>query len=87
MEALTLHYDNCHRLEYHPEFHPRQGEKWTHEELEYLCKFIEHDGPASMAMALGRTQTTVASRVTVLKKRGLYNYYKDREKYYLRVRG
>ncbi|MGI8381686.1 DNA-entry nuclease [Priestia megaterium] len=75
-------YDNCHRMLYHPDFHPNQGTKWTDEEVEYLCKFSEHDGLELISLALGRTLTTVATKITKLRAKGEFDYYKHRNKYY-----
>lgn len=82
MEALTLQYDNCYRLLYNPFFHPNHGKPWTEEDLEYLCRFIEHDGPASMAMALGRPASAVATKEYILRKKGLFYYYKNLNKHW-----
>jgi DNA-binding MarR family transcriptional regulator len=73
-----LRYDSMGRILYHPEFHPNHRKPFTAEELEYLCRFYEVDDSRTMAFALGRTESTVLAKVSELKKRGLYEYYKKR---------
>jgi hypothetical protein len=75
VEEITL--DKHGRMLFHPEFHPRHDEEYTTEELEYLCKFWEHDHRRSMSFALGRPEGALASLVAKLKKEGLYEIYKN----------
>ncbi len=75
-------YDSCGRMRFHPSYHDRNKKKWTHEELEYLCKYVESDGNRSISMALGRTEMTIAAKLTELRKSGMYDHYKYRNKYW-----
>lgn len=71
-----LTYDSMGRIQYHPDFHFSHRKPFTEEELEYLCRFYEVDDSRTMAFALGRTEATVVAKVSELKKRGLFEYYK-----------
>lgn len=75
-------YDKTGRMLYHEDFHFTHGEPWTEEELEYLCKYYEIDGRDTIAMALGKTPSTVAAKVTQLRKRGLIEHYKQLNEYW-----
>ncbi len=75
-------YDRTGRMEYNPDFHFNQGERWTESDLEYLCKYIEIDGYRSVSFALGRTEKTIASKIADFKKNGKYEYYKNLNKYW-----
>lgn len=62
-------------MAYHPEFHPNHGKDMTDEERAYLCKFYDYDGWKNVAMALGRTEKAISNTYSILKKKGLVNYY------------
>lgn len=79
---LNVQFDKHGRMKYHPEFHPNNGKPFTESDLEYLCKYWEYDHTQSLAFALGRTEATVRTKVNYLKKIGLYEYYKNRNKYW-----
>lgn len=75
-DVVDVQYDRNGRMLYHPEFHPNQGKHFTVEELIYLCKFYDYDGPKYMSLALGRTEHTICEKVYQLKKSGKFEYYK-----------
>lgn len=75
-------YDNRGRMNYHPEFHENHGKPFSQEELEYLCKYWESDDKDLIALALGRTEKTLHKKVRQLRQLGLYDYYKNRNKYW-----
>jgi hypothetical protein len=77
-----IEFDRLGRMSYHPEFHQNHGKPFSEEDLEYLCKYFEIDPVRTIAFALGRTEHTCASKVTYLKKRGLYDYYKNLNKHW-----
>ncbi|MCP8970542.1 DNA-entry nuclease [Ectobacillus ponti] len=77
LPVQPVQYDGCGRMMYHPDFHPNQGKPWSKEELAYACKFHEYDGFRCVAMALGRTETTVRTKVYKLQKEGMYDTYRD----------
>lgn len=81
-EKIKVEYDANGRMKYHPEFHFNQGTPWTAEDTEYLCKYHTVDDLETIAMALGRTKTTVAEKLTKLKKQGKYEYYRNRNRYW-----
>lgn len=82
MNAIPLKYDKSKRLMYHPEFHPNNKKSYTEEELEYLCKYWEHDHRQVMSFALGRPETTLQMKVHKLRKEGLFDYYKNLNKHW-----
>lgn len=75
-------YDKLGRMNYHPDYHFNQGKPFSQEELEYLCKYWEVDPPDLISLALGRTEKSLYSKVKRLQKNGLYEYYKNRNKYW-----
>jgi hypothetical protein len=81
-------FDKQNRMQYHPDFHTNQGNVWSLEDLEYLCKFWEVDPMRTVAFALGRTETTCASKIQYLKSVknehgvSMYEVYKKRNHYY-----
>lgn len=76
-EKIT--YDKFDRMQYHPDFHPNQGKRYSKEDLVYLCKFWNIDHRQSVAMALGRTEHTLASKVFRLRETGEFDYYRSLE--------
>lgn len=75
----TVQYDQSGRMKYHPRYHTRHGKKFTDEELIYLCKYWESDDIRDLSFALGKTEMTLASKMTDLKKTGKYELYKNWE--------
>jgi hypothetical protein len=75
-------YDSCGRMKYHPEFHDKQGTKWSKEDLEYLCKFAEVDDLETLGMALGRPITAIYEQLSKLKKNGKYEHYRKLNRYW-----
>ncbi|MDR9794057.1 DNA-entry nuclease [Aeribacillus pallidus] len=82
-DALSVEYDNFGRMKYHPSFHENRGKPFTESDLEYICKFYEFDGPELISLALGRTEKTIMTKVYELRKQGLYDYYKNLNKYWI----
>lgn len=66
----TIKYDKNGRMEYNPEFHARQYEKWTWEEDLYLMEYYKFDGLKMMSYALEKKESTVYGRVCELRKMG-----------------
>lgn len=65
-----------HRLRYNPEFHENYGKPWRTEDLIYMCSMWDGTKKADIAMALGRTISTVLTKKYELKKNGKFDYYK-----------
>lgn len=82
MENTAISYDNLGRMRYHPEFHFSHGKPFSESELEYICKFYEVDHTRTIAFAIGRTEHTVQTKVTSLRKKGLFDYYKNLNKHW-----
>lgn len=72
---MQLEYDEYGRMKYNPEIHFNHGAKFTSEELAYLCKFYNVDGPIALSYALGRTQATIIRKYNQLDKNGLVEKY------------
>jgi hypothetical protein len=74
-ECIT--YDEGKRMDYHPLYHDRQGQRWTVEELQYLCTWHDIDGLNKVSLALGRTVKTIATQLMNTKKTGMYKHYRQ----------
>ncbi|WP_176542109.1 DNA-entry nuclease [Bacillus wiedmannii] len=77
-----IEYDNSGRMMYNENFHTNHGKPFTEEELEYLCKYYEVDDSQTISLALGRTENTIRFKISVLKKQGKYEYYKNLNKHW-----
>lgn len=66
-----IEYDNWGRMKYNPELHFKQGEVWDKEELDYLINWLDKIGLEEMSLALGRTETSIATKVHKLRREGL----------------
>lgn len=51
-------------------------------DLEYICKFYEHDGPKSIAALYDKPLNQIVNLVTKLKKQGKYEHYKNLNMYW-----
>lgn len=80
--AFDILYDKNKRMKYNPLFHSKHKIPFDDEELEYLCKYYETDGPKLMSMALDRTEMVITATVTRLKKQKKFEYYKNLNNYY-----
>lgn len=65
------------RLRYNPEFHENHGKPFTVNELIYLCSSYDSMKKADIAMALGRTHSTILSKAHELRKSGQFEHYKN----------
>lgn len=79
--AEDIHYDNLDRMKYHPAFHSKHGERFTEEELCYLCKFYKHDGRRAVSLALDRPELTIEKKYRELRQKHLVLYYKSLDYY------
>ncbi|MBT2909680.1 hypothetical protein PL84_03670 [Vibrio anguillarum] len=68
-DAVT--YDKYGRMNYHPDFHGKQGKPWTTVEEQFLIDSYEAMGAEQVSLALERTIHTVMTRVYKLRKKGL----------------
>ncbi|MDB1924097.1 hypothetical protein PMY56_13450 [Clostridium tertium] len=66
-----LEYDRYGRMAYNSELHFNQGKPWDKEDLEYLIQWYDIIGMEEMGLALGRTEATVADKVSKLRKAGI----------------
>ena len=76
----AIEYDKFGRMKYHPEFHYAHGLPFTNKELEYICKYHDVDDLRTLSFAIGKTETTIANKLSQLKKSGRYEYYKNLNK-------
>lgn len=79
---LKVQYDSGGRIKFHPLLHDKQGEKWTEEDVEYMCKYADIDNLETLALALGRTKATVSSKLGRLRKNGKFEYYRNLNKHW-----
>jgi len=82
VDERELNYDNYGRLLYHPVLHPNHKKPYTESELEYLCKYWEVDGMKTMGMAMGRPEHSLATKINLLRKDNLFDYYKNLNKHW-----
>ena len=60
----------------------KKQKPYTTSDLEYLCKYWEVDEVDSLASALDRTVTSLKKKISDLKQKGLFEYYKDLNKHW-----
>lgn len=72
-------YDKCGRMKYNPEYHGNNGDRWSEEDLMYLCSMHGVISWKDLAMALERTETAAATKLYGLKryKKELYDKYRE----------
>lgn len=70
-EARDVTFDKWGRMNFHPDFHAKQGTPWTMADQNYLIESYEALGPEQTAMALERTIHTVMQRACELRKKEL----------------
>jgi hypothetical protein len=70
-------FDKLGRMRYHPDFHPNHGRPYTTDELIYICKFYEVDGPRLISFAIGKTELTVMNTVFELRRDGKFEGFKN----------
>ena len=66
-----IEYDTQGRMKYNPELHHNQGTEWNEEDTQYLIDWYDIVGIEEIALALGRSEGTVNSKINVLRKKGL----------------
>lgn len=74
---MKYQYDSSKRIKYHPELHPNHKLPFKLADLVYLCKHYKRGDRREISFALGRTEASVASMVSRLKKDGEFDYYKN----------
>lgn len=62
---------------FNPAIHTRHKKKITFAEKVYMCKFHDIDGLESLSYALGRSELTIARRITDYQNQGKYWFYKN----------
>lgn len=82
VESVEITYDKHGRMLYHPEFHFSHGTHFTESDLEYICKFSEVDHARHLAFAIGKTEHTIRTKISNLKRSGKYEYYKNLNKHW-----
>jgi len=70
-------YDRKGRMMYNPKYHPNQGKLYTIDEMIYLSKYSDIDGLKSMSYALGKTETSISNKITLMKVSGQYDFYRS----------
>lgn len=64
-------YDKQGRMQYDPELHFNQGQRWNKEDTEYLINWYHIIGVEEMSLALGRSEQTVFEKVCKLRRKGI----------------
>lgn len=64
------------RMRYNPEYHENHGKRFTEEDLAYMCAVYDSGTKRDIALALGRTESTVLAKAYELRKKGLFDKYK-----------
>ncbi len=85
MNTSTITYDRYGRMNYHPEFHAKQGQPWTTADQQFLIDNYESMGPEQVSFALERTIHTVMTRAYELRKQGLMTK-PTKQKHHRRIR-
>ncbi|MBL1228734.1 hypothetical protein IW492_05745 [Enterococcus sp. BWB1-3] len=63
---MIVTYDRFGRMDYCPELHPKKGEPWTKEDLDYLKEWYSTIGPEEMSFALERPVKAVMTKASLL---------------------
>lgn len=69
-------YDSQGRLKYDPGLHEEHGERYSEDDLIYMCSAHGYDSLTDIGLALGRTPCAIAVKLGHLKKKGLYERYR-----------
>ena len=73
IKDIKVKYDSSGRMLYHPFYHPNHGKSFSESDKEYLCKYYHCDPVEIMALALGRTESTVREQARKLRNTGLFD--------------
>lgn len=65
------------RMRYDPEYHENYYVKFTEDDLIYLCSMYDNTTKANIAAALGKTPNAILGKAHTLRKRGLFEHYKN----------
>lgn len=65
------------RMRYDPEFHENHGKLFTTDDLIYMCSMWSSMKKVDIAMALGRTHSTVLTKAHTLRKSGQFEHFKQ----------
>jgi hypothetical protein len=68
--AAPVTYDRYGRMNFHPDFHGKQGMPWTTTDEKYLIENYYTDGPEQVSLSLERTIHTIMTRAYELRKAG-----------------
>lgn len=68
-----------YRMKYSSEYCERHYRGYTQQELMYICQWYSVASSREIALALGRTQGAILKKVAVLKEKGLFDYYKNKQ--------
>ena len=70
-------FDKQGRMDYHPEFHTTHGDPITPEEKIYIAKYYDVDDARTLGFALGKTEKSVMSYASKMRKSGEWDYYRS----------
>lgn len=69
-------YDSQGRLKYDPDLHDCHQERYTEDDLAYMCAMHRAMTLTDIGLAVGRTPCAIAVKIGNIKKQGRYEYYK-----------
>ncbi|MEK4781115.1 DNA-entry nuclease [Bacillus sp. FSL L8-0199] len=72
-----IQYDSCGRMKYHPDYHFNHKKPYTVKELAYICATYQRGARKSVAMAVGRTESTISDLICKMKKDGTFDHYRQ----------
>lgn len=64
------------RMRYDPEYHENHGKLWTTKDIIYLCGMWKSAPTRTIALCLGRTESTCLTKVYKLKQRGQFEEFR-----------
>ena len=76
---MPITYDRFGRMKYHPDYHVNHGKDYTIKELSYICKYYKPGHVKTLALDVGRTETSIRELVCRLRRLGKFEEYKNME--------
>lgn len=83
IKEAPIQYDRWGRMKYHPDYHFNHGKPFTLRDLVYICKNYKRGQVKRLALAVGRTEHVVRSKVNTLRnhqkmgEQSMFDYYKS----------
>ena len=65
--------------QYCPDSHDKHNKEYTTGELAYMCQMWHYMTNKDIGLALGRTEATITTMISSLKRKGEFEKYKNME--------